>query len=127
MNRRDLIAYLRQSMEIDVYSPPVRGDAERPFVVLTLVSAVVDQQSISEVGLTDYTWQLDVYGDTFDAVEQLRDKIFEALNKPGEHPRIGATLAAYCRVENMEELTELELEGGENPLVRFTIEARIII
>lgn len=127
MKRRELIAYLRQSMEVDVYSPPVAGDAARPYVVLTLVSAVVDQTSISQTGLTDYTWQLDVYGDSFDDDEQLRDKIVEALNRPGEHPRIGATLAAYCRVENMQELTELELEGSENPLVRFTIEARIII
>lgn len=127
MKRRELIAYLRQSMEVDVYSPPVAGDAARPYVVLTLVSAVVDQTSISQSGLTDYTWQLDVYGDSFDDAEQLRDKIVEALNRPGEHPRIGATLAAYCRVENYDELTELEMEGSEKALVRLSLEARIII
>lgn len=123
--RKALIAYLKEQGIETVYTFPVPPRVKLPYAVLTLVSCVPDQDSLTETDGFEYLWQIDVYARNYEDADMLRDALERALNRPGEWPEIGGVPADYCRLESFADFSDLEQDGSEKTTVRYEMEFRI--
>lgn len=96
-----------------------------PFGVLTKVSEVPNQDELTATAETEYTYQLDIYAKTIAEAEELKETAMPILNRPGEIFELGHYYVAYCRVDSVDDNTELEVSGAERTVSRITIEFRI--
>lgn len=125
--RRALIKYLIGHEITSVYTMPVPPCVKMPYAVLTLVSCVPNQDSLTETDSAEWLWQFDVYARSCEEADTFSDLLIAALNRPGEWPEIGGKKASYCRMDSFSDLTELEQDGSERRTVRYELEFRIII
>ena len=96
-----------------------------PFFVLTKVSETPNQDELAATAETEYIYQLDVYAKTMLEAETQAEAAFGILNRPGEVFTLGSYYVAYCRVDSMDDNTELEITGAERTVSRITIEFTI--
>lgn len=100
-------------------------NAKFPFCVLTKVSEVPNQDELTATAETEYTYQLDIYARTMLAAETMKEAAYPLLNRPGEVFTLGAYYVAYCRIDSIDDNTELEITGAEKTVSRLTIEFTI--
>lgn len=100
-------------------------NARFPFCILTKVSEVPNQDELTATAETEYTYQLDIYAKTLAEAEDLKEAAMKLLNRPGEVFELGRYYVACCRVDSVEDNTELEITGAERTVSRITIEFRI--
>lgn len=124
--RADLIAYLAANSVTAVYTAPVSPVVAMPYYVLTLVSCVFNNDSLTETSGGDELWQVDVYAKTTADAETLKDALLLAVDQAGKYPVVGVSAVSSMRIENFSDNTELENEGSEELIIRYTIELRII-
>lgn len=96
-----------------------------PFCVLTKVSEVPNQDELTATAETEYTYQLDIYAHTMLAAEAMKETACPLLNRPGEVFTLGAYYVAYCRIDSIDDNTELEISGAEKTVSRITVEFKI--
>lgn len=108
-----------------VYWRMAPQNAGFPFCVLTKVSEVPNQDELTATAETEYAYQLDIYARTMLAAETVKEAAYPLLNRPGEVFMLGAYYVAYCRVDSIDDNTELETTGAEKTVSRLTIEFKI--
>lgn len=96
-----------------------------PFCVLTKVSEVPNQDELTATAETEYTYQLDIYARTMLAAETVKEAACQLLNRPGEVFILGGYYVGYCRIDSIDDNTELEITGAEKTVSRITIEFKI--
>ena len=96
-----------------------------PFFVLTKVSETPNQDELTATAETEYLYQLDIYAKTMLEAEAQAETAVGLLNRPGEVFTLGSYFVAYCRVDSIDDNTELEITGAERTVSRITIEFTI--
>ena len=96
-----------------------------PFCVLTKVSEVPNQDELTATAETEYTYQLDIYARTMLAAEAMKEAACPLLNRPGEVFTLGGYYVGYCRIDSIDDNTELEISGAEKTVSRITVEFKI--
>lgn len=123
--RAEMIAYLTANSITNVYTPPVPPSA-LPYVCITLISAPADNDNLLETVFREQNWQIDVYGSTTAEVDALASSVETAFNKAGQFPTYGGAAVSSMRIMDFSDNTELEHEGAEESIIRYTYEVKIL-
>lgn len=118
-----LIAYL--AILGRIYTARARQNIRPPYLVLTPVSQVPDQDELCASGATQFEFQLDVYERDHLAADTIVQAAYALLNRPGEVFTLGSWYVGNMRVTSIDDLTELEYEGSASALTRITLTVQI--
>lgn len=108
-----------------VYWQLAPENAKYPFCVLTVASEVPTQDELNATAETEFVWRLDIYARNAADAEAKKETAFSLLNRPGELFELGAWHVGYCRIEAVWDNSELEMQGSERNIVRYTLEFKI--
>ena len=100
-------------------------NAKYPFCVLTSVSEVPTQDELNATAETEFVFDLDIYARNAAEAEAKKEAAFSLLNRPGELFELGTWHVGYCRIEAVWDNSELEMQGSERNIVRYTLEFKI--
>lgn len=124
--RAEMISYLTANSITNVYTPPVSPSVALPYVCITLISCPADNDNLLETVFREQNWQIDVYGETTAQVDVLASSVETAFNKAGQFPVYGGAAVSSMRIMDFSDNTELEHEGAEESIIRYTYEVKIL-
>ena len=96
--------------------------AAYPFITYTLVGDVPEHHMTSAAGLTNVTMQIDIWSETFALAVSVSEIIRNALD--GFTGPLGTENLGIrtCHLENRITIPESDIEGGQNPVFRKSMD-----
>ena len=108
-----------------VFSFPVPQDATMPYLVISSISATIQNLAASSLDIYDEIWQIDVYASTDSSAESIKELVIGVMNL-ADRVEMGSYTVYTSTLEGVADNTDIEMDGSEARIARKTLDFRLI-